>query len=532
MYRLIFRRIAMEKIYAKESIISHHYQTVSGKDVWRDNLRTCIFVADKIRSALGPTGAYKLVTYNRGPEQVIKVTRDAVAVLDELAIQYPPAVIVAESAKLQRQEAGDGVATFVLVLSALLRKADELMTMGLHANTIVHAYHLATQKALEIIDAQATSFSGDVLDTVDCGRNILTPKMRSIIRQAYPYAFEGDRFEVENVRFLRRNGGRINDSSLTNGVVVKKDKAHPNMPDRLRNLRITLVSERLGFDRLETKMRGDGPIPLQLNITSADHLRGYRQTEVKLKTQGFDKLHEFGVNVLLCEQPIEEIQKTLLLSEGIYALERVDKKDSQAVAKATGAHVVGSLKELTNEDIGLAEELYTDKIELEKTTTIQGCKAATILLRGNIPQEIDELETAIKNSLTVLKLAATDSKLLPGGGAIEAQIAEEIKNYAKTFEGREQIAVEAYANAFLDVPKALAENYGLNVTDTMLELRRRHAEGDLSCGVCAHSCVDWVCAEPLKKVRAIIRRAYEVSSLMLRIDSLLISKEIPKFHKK
>jgi chaperonin GroEL (HSP60 family) len=522
----------MDKIHTQESIISHHYQNVSGKDAWRDNLRTCIFAADKIRSTLGPTGAYKLVTYNRGPEQVIKVTRDAIAVLDELAIQYPPAVIVAESAKLQRQEAGDGVATFVVVLSALLRRADELMSMGLHANIIMHGYHLATQKALEVINAQATSFSGDVLDTVDCGRNLLMPKIRSMIRQAYNYSFDGAKYEPENVRFVRRNGGRIDDSSLIEGVVVKKDKAHPNMPDNLRNLYIALVSERLGFDRLETKMHGDGPIPLRLNVIAAEQLRGYREVEVKLKTQGFERLRQLGVNMLLCEQPIEEFQKAILLSKGVFALERVDQKDTQAVAKATCAHIVGSLKELTKEDIGVADELYTGKIELEKITTIQGCKAATFLLRGSIPQEIDELETAIKNSLTVLKIASEDSRMLPGGGAIEAQIANELKSYAKTIGGREQIAVEAYANAFLDVPKALAENYGLNVTDIMLELSRRHSEGDLSCGISSHSCMNWVCSEPSKMVRSVVRRAYEVSLLMLRIDQLLISKEIPKFHKK
>ena len=112
----------MEKIVLPENIISQNIQRITGKDTWRSNLRLCIYASDKIRSTLGPKGDYKLVTYNRGPEQVLKVTKDAIAILDELAIQYPPAVIVAESAKLQRQEAGDGVATFVVFLSALLKK--------------------------------------------------------------------------------------------------------------------------------------------------------------------------------------------------------------------------------------------------------------------------------------------------------------------------------------------------------------------------------------------------------------------------
>ena len=163
------------------------------------------------------------------------------------------------------------------------------MTIGIHANTIIHGYHLATEKTLEILDRQGTRFEGDVLDTVDCGRNLLTPKIRSMIRQAYPLAFAEGKFDIENIRFLRKNGGTIDDSSLIQGVVVKNGKAHPNMPDRLNNVRVALTSERLGFDRLETKMRSDGPIPIKLNIKNAEQIRHYKETEYKLKIHGIEK---------------------------------------------------------------------------------------------------------------------------------------------------------------------------------------------------------------------------------------------------
>lgn len=517
-----------------EQIISPHYQRLNGKAAWRQNLHSAVYAADKIRSTLGPKGAYKLVTYNKGPEQVIKVTKDAVAVLDELAIQYPPAVIIAESAKMQRQEAGDGTVTFVVFISALLKQADALMDMKIHANTIIHGYHLATQKALEILEKQATPLpaNADVLDTVDCKRNLLTPKIRSIIRDAYPLASSDGKFNLENIRFLRRNGGNIDESSLIHGVVIKKPKAHPNMPDNLKNLRIVLAGERLGLDRLELKMRGEGPTPLKLNIRNADQIRQYRDVEVKLKTDFIQKLTDLGVNVLLCQQPIEEYQKTLLIQNGIFALERVDQADLQATAQATGAKIVGNLKELTSQDIGTAEELSTNKIELENTTTLCGCGGATFLLRGNIPQAIDELEVAIKNSFITLKNLAEDNRVVGGGGAAETQLAQELHSYAKSFGSREQVVIDAYARALMDIPRCLAENYGLNATDILVELRRRHAEGECGVGVCEDSCADSVCLDPLRVKRSVLRRASEVSSLMLRIDELLMSKEIPKFHKK
>ena len=230
-----------------EKLISSNIKRTTGKDVWRENMHLAVFAADKVRSTLGPKGAYKLVTYNKGPEHVTKIIKDSIAILEELAIQSPPAVIIAESAKMQRNEAGDGAATFVIFLSALLKKADELFTMGVHANTIIHGYYIATEKTLETLDKKATILNGDVLDTVDCGRDLLTPSIRSMIKKAYPLAFTEGRFERENIRFLKKIGGSIQDSSLIKGVVVKKEKAHPNMPDRVTNLRIAINSQRLGI---------------------------------------------------------------------------------------------------------------------------------------------------------------------------------------------------------------------------------------------------------------------------------------------
>ena len=515
-----------------ENIFSPKIKRTTGKDVWQENVRLAVFTADKVRSTLGPKGAYKLVVYNKGPEQVVKVTKDAIAILEELAIQYPPSVIVSESAKLQREEAGDGVTGFVILLSNLLKKADELLVMGIHANTIIHGYHLATEKSLEILEKQVVKQNSDALDIVDCKRNLLTPNICSMINQAYPLAFTEGRFDKENIRFLKKKGGNLQDSSFINGIVIKKEKAHPNMPSQLKNLRIAISSGRLGINRLEIKMVGQGPAHIHLNIKTPQQIQEYKETEYKLKAEPIKKLIRQNVNVLLCEQPLDDLQKEKLFTSGIFALESVDKKDSLAISKATGAKIVGNISELTEEDIGYADALQTGKIELEKTVTFEGCRGATFMLRGNTPQTIDELETAIKNSFTVLKLIGDDGRVLPGAGAMETQIALELKSYSREFGNREQIVIEAYASALMDVPRCLAENYGLNPIDTLLELKKLHADGFCNYGINKLGCGEMVCQEPLKVKRSIMRRAYETSMFMLRIDELLISKEIPKFHKK
>jgi chaperonin GroEL (HSP60 family) len=239
-----------------------------------------------------------------------------------------------------------------------------------------------------------------------------------------------------------------------------------------------------------------------------------------------------NVNVLLCEQPLDTLQKEKLSALGIFALENVDKKEALAVSKATGAKIVVNLNELSEGNIGVADTLKTDRIELEKTVTMQGCKGATFLLRGTTPQIMDELEVAIKNSFVMLKLSGDDSRVLPGSGAIEAEIAQELKSYSREFASREQLVIDAFAGALMDIPRCLAENYGLNPTDAILELKKRHTDGFCNFGVDELTGSGIVCIEPLKVKRSVLRRALEVSTFMLRIDELLISKEIPKFHKK
>jgi chaperonin GroEL (HSP60 family) len=235
--------------------------------------------------------------------------------------------------------------------------------------------------------------------------------------------------------------------------------------------------------------------------------------------------------VLLCQQPIDDYQKSELSGAGIFALETVDPKDLLLVEKATGAKTVGNLNELTPEDVGSAGKLRVGKIELIKTVTISGCSGATFLLRGNTMQTIEELESAIKNSILVLKLMQDDNRVLAGAGAAEIQLSQELKAYALEFSGKEQVAIQAYADALLEIPLCLASNCGLNAMDTLLELKNRHAEGQASFGVSQLGCQDWVCEEPLKVKRSILRRALEAATLMLKVDELIISKEIPKFHK-
>ena len=516
-------------------VFSPKYEYVKGKDAWRRNLLSTSLAAERIRSSFGPNGAYKMVTYNRGPEKVIKITRDPVAVLEELAIQYPILVVFSEAAKIQRQEIGDGVKTFVILTAALLKKADELISKGIHPNVVVRGYKEAAKKALEIINSQSQNADGNyfehVLDTVDCGRNCLNDDLRRLITEAQAVAKKDGSFDKDKVRVIRKPGASLKETELIKGLIIKKEKIHPSMPDMLEKPKIAITSESIGTNRFEVKMRGQGPFHLQYNISEPHSLADYRIVEKQLKTDALKKAAELHVNVLFSQQPIDNFSKSRLLEMGVLAFDGVDRKELDAISRATGTRIVGPISDLQESDMGTTDKLETGEIGLEKIVTLTGCDFVTFLIRGSNLQGLDELELLIRNALSLLAVTSSSCMSVSGGGAIETQIGRTLKSFALQFSGKEQLAVDCFAEAVLEIPRCLAANNGLNPDDVMLQLSKLHAEGSIDYGICSEGCINKVCVDVSEAKSAALRRAFEVVSLILRIDEQIIAKETKKFHK-
>lgn len=516
-------------------VFSSNFEYLKGKEAWRSNLHLTAMAADRIRSSYGPNGAYKMVTYNRGPEKICKVTKDAVAVLEELAVQYPTLVVLSEAAKLQRQEHADGVKGFILLTAALLRKADELISRGVHPNVILAGYEKAAIKALQTIDRTSQEMSlaevENVLDAVDCGRGCLTPGIRAMILEAAKNANRDGKLDKDRIRVVRKPGGAQLETTLVRGLVVKKAKAHPNMPDQIEKPRIAVTSERIGANRLEVKMPSQGPFHMKFAVTKPEDLTGCREAENKRKAENLRKLSELDVNVLFCQQPIDCYSRAKLQANGVLAFESVDRSDLMLIAKATGAKVVGPLADLESSDIGAAEKLDLDKIGLEKTATLTGCDYATFLVGGSNLQALEELELLIQNSLTTLQAFKSSGKVLVGGGATDMLVARELEAFALQFAGKEQLAVDAFAEALLELPLCAAANCGLNPGNAVAELKQLHSDGFSDFGLCIDGSVGKACVEVSGAKRAAVWRAFEVASLMLRVDEQIKAKKIPKFHK-
>ncbi|HZY94397.1 MAG TPA: TCP-1/cpn60 chaperonin family protein [Candidatus Bathyarchaeia archaeon] len=514
-------------------------ERASGREAWTRNLSLASLAASKIQTCLGPKGAYKLVTYQRGPELVKKVTKDAVDVVDELGVQYPAIKTIAEAAKIQRQYVGDGVSTLLTLIAALLSEANTLIEDGVHPNLILDGFHQATKKSIIIINQVAKTIEGDLelhlLKTVDGGRDILNKNLQSALSEAIRRIATDGSIDVTRVGIITRPGGAIEDSRLVQGVIMKKEKSHPSMPDSLDAPRIALVTKSLGIQRLELLAKGEGPFQVAVNIRNAGQISEFKTEERRLRNGMVDRVKMVGANVLICRSKLSDKISDQLSRAGIFAVDMVDQKDLDEIARATGAAIVGDVNQLEKESIGVARKLEVDKLPPEHMVILH-CDngGTTFLLRGSSPEIIRELEKVVRNGLLILKHARNNSKVIPGGGAIFVALALQIRKYALTFPGKEQLAISLFANALEKIPECLARNYGLDPIDIMVQLHNHHSNDRWAIGVGEQGCADMFdmnIVELASVNKSTIERAFEVVSLLLRIDDYFYVKELPVFHK-
>ena len=508
---------------------------VKGREAWLTNLSLTFMIFEKVRSSLGPRGGYKMITYNKGPEQVVKISRDIIPTLEELGIQYPAISFIGEAAKMQREECGEGVTQFTMLVSALIMEAEKLQNQGIHPNKIIEGYMKAARKSIEIIEEMSYEINKDsfgaVLKSIDCERGLLPQELSEATLEAFKITRMNPSHDLDRVRFIKKIGGKGSESKLVHGIILKGEKSHPGMPDTVEDPKIAILSGGLA-PRLETKMKGEGPTEIELTITDPNLVSRFREAEMEKKRAQVSQLKELGVSVLLSGQPLDESVKGLMMKQGIFAVDSVKKEDLEEVARATGAEVASRLSDLFKDSLGSAEKLYTEDLASEKVINITGCSGASFLLRGSTENHLTELEATIKNALKALKVMDENPRVVSGGGAAEIEVSRKLSDYALSFTGKEQLAVQKFANAVEEIPRNLAINNGLDEVETMMKLRSSHEAGKMAMGIGLKRCSENVCLDIFRVKKSLFIRATEVASMMLRIDTLMISNEIAKFHKK
>ncbi|MEK6830855.1 MAG: thermosome subunit alpha, partial [Nanoarchaeota archaeon] len=509
-------------------ILSQDTERIIGKDAQRNNILAAKLVSDAIKTTLGPKGMDKMLVDSVGD---ITITNDGVTILDKMEIEHPAAKMMVEISKTQEAEVGDGTTTAVMLAGKLLENAEKLLDMKIHPTVIAKGYRIAADKSKEFLHELSIDFNDNkevlkkIVKTAMTGKGAEVAKERfsEIIIEAVSQIQDNEKVELSNIKIVKNKSNGIEDTRLIKGVVIDKERISIDMPAKVRNAKIILFS-----DALELK----NPEEAKISITSPNQLQEFVDREEKILRNMVEKIKSSGANVIFCQKGIDDIVQYYLSKEGIYACRRVAKSDMESLSRATRGKIIGSLNELSEEDIGNAELIEEVKHGEESMTYVQGCrdpKALTILIHGSSEHVMDEIERALKDGLGDVAAVIKDKKIVPGAGAIEIEVAKRLREFSNTLSGREQLAVQEFANALEFIPLTLAENAGLDPIDILTELKARHDNGEINAGIniftnMVQDSLDEGIIEPLKIKTQAISSATEVAMMILRIDDVLASK--------
>ena len=497
-----------------------------GRDAQRNNILAGKVLAETVRTTLGPKGMDKMLVDGLGD---IVVTNDGVTILKEMDIEHPAAKMLVEVAKTQEDEVGDGTTTAVIIAGELLKKSESLLDQDIHPTIIAMGYRQAAEKAQEILDDIAID-SVDEETLVKVAMTAMTGKgteaarepLAKLIVDAVQKVAEDGVVDTDNIKIEKKDGAVVEDSTLVEGVIVDKERVHPGMPSEVKDAKIALVNSPLEVKETE--------VDAEIRITDPAQMQAFIEQEEKMVKDMVDKVAESGANVLFAQKGIDDLAQHYLSKAGILAVRRVKKSDIEKLARATGANVVTNLEDLTADDLGEAGIVEERKVSGEEMIFVEECsvaKSVTLFVRGSTKHIVDEIVRAIEDAIGVVAATVEDDKVVAGGGAPEIAMAKKLKDYADSISGREQLAVNAFAEALEIVPKTLAENAGLDSIDSLVDLRAAHENSavmglDVFTGKVADMKEAGV-IEPKRVKKQAIQSASEAAEMILRIDDVIAS---------
>ncbi len=511
-------------------ILPENVSRIVGQNAQRNNIAAARIVADTVKTTLGPKGMDKMLVDSAGE---IIVTNDGVTILEEMDIEHPAAKMMVEIARTQENEVGDGTTTAVMYAGKLLENAEKLLDKKIHPTVIVKGYEMAAKKSIQILNEIAERITTDdeknlrqVAITSMTGKGVesLKEKFAEIIVDAVRQIEDLGKIDLTNIKLEKIKGDSTSDTELISGIVLDSEKINIGMPKHITNARIALLDLpiELKSPEIETK----------ISISSPEQLRGFIDSEERMLKEMIDKIKNSGANVVFCQKGIDDIAQYYLTKHKIYSCRRILKSDMEKLAMATGGKIISNINDLNLEDLGSSKSVEEIKRGENVMTYVNGCinpKALTIIIRGGSEHVIDETERAIKDGLGDVAAVLIDGMIVAGGGAVEIELAKKLREFSVSLSGREQLAVEEFANAVECIPITLSENAGLDPIDTLAELKSAHEEGKINYGLnlFLNKIEDTLRAgiiEPLKVKTQAISSASEVANMILRIDDVIASK--------
>jgi thermosome len=507
----------------------------TGREAQRNNIMAAKIVAETVKSTLGPCGMDKMLVSGIGD---VAITNDGATIMKELDVQHPAAKMLVEVAKAQDNEVGDGTTTAVILAGELLAKAEALLDKNIHPTVIIEGYKKASEEAQKILNNIAITVKADDIKTlkeiaitsissksINVAEDLFAKIIVDSVMQVTEQVDGKNVADISLIKIVKKHGKSLDETELVKGMVLDKEIASSGMPKLVDGAKIALLSGKLEVEKTE--------FDAKINIESPEQMQLFLDEEERMIKDMVNSVTKSGANVIFCEKGIDDMALHFLGKAGVIAVKSVSSSDMEKLSKATGAQIAASVKELAPDNLGKAKRVEEVKIGDDKLLYIRDCKnpkAVTIVIRGAAEHVLAEAERSLHDGLCVVRNVIEDGKIVAGGGAPEAELSKGLKAFAVKVGGREQLAVEAYAEALEEIPLTLAENAGLDPIDIMVALRAQHAKADsktfgidVNTGKIVDMCTKMI-IEPIRVKQQAIKSATEATNMILKIDDLISIK--------
>jgi chaperonin GroEL (HSP60 family) len=332
--------------------------------------------------------------------------------------------------------------------------------------------------------------------------------------------------DIDNIQLIKKTGKSLLETQLIRGIIVDKEVVHPGMPRKKENAKIALLDSALEIEKTE--------ISAEIRIRDPTQMKAFLDQENNMMQEMAQKIKKSGAAVVFCQKGVDDMVQHFLAKEGIMTARRVKESDMEKLSRATGGRIVSDLDDLKASDLGIAGIVEERKIGDDKMIFVEKCKdphSVAILIRAGLERLVDEAERAMTDALSVVSDVIENNKIVAGGGAVEIEVAKELRKYANKVGGREQLAIEAFADAMEVIPRALAENAGFEPIDMLVELRSAHDKEDgknkginVFTGKLQNS-IDAGVIEPAIVKEQALKSAAESAAMILRIDDVISSSK-------
>lgn len=513
-------------------ILKEGTERTQGRDALKNNINAAKIIAEAVKSALGPRGMDKMLVDSFGD---VTITNDGATILKEIDVQHPGAKFIIDLAKTQDQEVGDGTTTVVVLAGELLKNAEDLVDMDIHPSIIVEGYRLALDKTMELLNDVAIDFDiSDRESLLKIASTSLSSKIvsgesdiiREIIVDASLAVFDNDKVDVDDIVVIKKQGESLSETQLIHGIVLDKEVVHSDMPKLMKDSKILLLNAALETKKTEFDSK--------LSINSHEQVQKFLDREDSALKELANKIIATGANSVFCQKGIDDKVQAILAKSGVIAVRRVKKSDMTRLSRTTGAPIVSNLNDLSEQDLGTAGRVEQQKIaddDLVFVTDTPNSNAVTIMIRGGTEFVLDEYERSIHDGLCVVRNILEDKKMVPGGGAPELYVANELRKFKLDKSSKLQLAIEAFAKSIEIIPRVLAENAGLDPIEIIGELNTKYSQRKNYFGVDPDKAKikDMKRAgvmEPLRVKTQAISSAAEAATILLRIDDVVSAKNL------